>query len=293
MSILVVLAFGSLMALAAAFACWPILRGRRIRPASRVLLAASVLSLLLAIGGGLYLILGSPHLAARSVAAPVATDLRGLVAELAWRVRERPNDALGWTLLGRGYLTLNDPADAAAAFRRALIIAAPQQRPMLYSAYGESLARAAGGTVGPEAEDAFTKAVQANPKDFAARFYLGEAYAARHDTRRALALWERLLSDAPLNAPWRAELVDRIALLKAQNGANAPDVGAMVSRLDARLRNHPNDPEGWQRLIRAYAVLGDTRRALTALTDARNALKTNSAALAQLSAESRELNLQK
>jgi cytochrome c-type biogenesis protein CcmH len=34
-------------------------------------------------------------------------------------------------------------------------------------------------------------------------------------------------------------------------------IRAMVARLAARLKARPDDPEGWGRLIRSYAVLGD------------------------------------
>jgi cytochrome c-type biogenesis protein CcmH len=161
----------------------------------------------------------------------------------------------------------------------------------LYSAYGEALTLSAEGTVSDEAQKAFEAALAQNPKDFAARYYLGVAYAARRDDGRALALWESLLADAPPNATWREDLVDRIALLRSRNGS-VPDVGAMVRSLAVRLRSHPNDPDGWQRLVRAWAVLGDTGKAQSALRDARNALRNDSAALAQLSLEAKHLKLE-
>jgi cytochrome c-type biogenesis protein CcmH len=195
-------------------------------------------------------------------------------------------------LLGRGYLTLGDANDAAAAFRRAIPVSLPAQRPELYSAYGEALTLAAGGAVPGEAERAFAAALAANPKDFASRYYLGLAYASRRDTRRALALWDSLLADAPPNASWRAELVDRMALLRAKTG-NQPDVSAMVASLAERLKTQPNDFDGWERLIRAYSVLGDNRRANGALAQARSALKADPEALARLSLEARQLKLER
>jgi cytochrome c-type biogenesis protein CcmH len=236
--------------------------------------------------------LGQPSLAARTLSGPSANDLPGLVAVLASRVRERPSDVRGWTLLGRGYLTLHDASDAAAAFRRAIAVAPPADRAQLYSAYGEALTSAAGGAVTPEAEAAFQSALSGDPKDFASRYYLGLAYAARRDKPRALALWGSLLTDAPANAPWRAELVDRMALLKGEGGP-APDIGAMIASLAQQLRMHPDDPAGWERLIRAYSVLGDTQKARQALADARAALKTDSAARARLALEARQLQLEK
>jgi cytochrome c-type biogenesis protein CcmH len=286
------LIFGMLALAAVAFACWPVLRKQDKTVPGRAVLAAALAALVLGIGGGMYLMLGHPLLAVRSFSGPSPGDLTGLVAALADRIRERPNDPRGWILLGRGYLTVQDPVDAAAAFHRALSIAPSAARSPIYSAYGEALTLAAGGAVTTEAEAAFQNALRGDPKDFASRYCLGLAYASRRDRSRALAVWESLLADAPRNASWRAELADRIALLKADS-STPPDIGAMVATLAQRLKSHSEDAEGWQRLIRAYAVLGDTRRATQALVEGRAALRNDPKSLGRLALEARELKLEK
>ncbi|HEY1836801.1 MAG TPA: tetratricopeptide repeat protein [Rhizomicrobium sp.] len=291
MAVLPVLIFLALLLGAIAFACWPILRRREQALPRRVFLAAAVALVVLGIGTGIYLMLGRPYLAERAV-APRDNDLRSLVAQLSVRVLQTPNDPRGWTLLGKGYLTLGDANDAAAAFRRAVPLTAPPQQAVLLAAEGEALTMAAGGIVPPDAETMFHQALRLAPQDFAARYYLGLAYATRRDNVHALSLWQGLLADAPANAPWRGTVVDRIAALKAQSGA-APDIGAMVAGLAARLHDKPDDPQGWQRLIRAYAVLGDNAKAHTALADARAAAKSNTQALAALSVEAKSLKLEK
>src|SRR5512142_3359632 len=106
--IVVIIIFGLLTLAAVAFVCWPVLRRSDQRMQARALLAATLAAIVLGIGGGLYVMLGEPELAARAVTGPSSHDLRGLIAVLAQRVRARPNDPRGWTLLGRGYLTLGD-----------------------------------------------------------------------------------------------------------------------------------------------------------------------------------------
>jgi cytochrome c-type biogenesis protein CcmH len=105
-------------------------------------------------------------------------------------------------------------------------------------------------------------------------------------------LWNSLLADAPPDAPWRAELVDRIALLSGSAGA-APDIGAMVASLAERLRKQPEDAAGWERLIRAYSVLGDTTKARAALRSGRAALESDPQAQARLNLEARRLKLER
>jgi cytochrome c-type biogenesis protein CcmH len=281
--------FGALALLAALFASWPILRARDTRlPARLLLLGAAALSVL-AVGGGLYVAEGTPSLALRSLSPP--TNIPALIAALARRSREKSFNATGWMLLGRGYLSLGDAGDAAAAFRRAVETAPRDARPGLLSAYGEALTLAASGAVTPEAEAAFRAAVAGNPKDFAGRYYLGLAYAARGDRATALRYWQALLADAPAGAPWRGPLLDRIAALRAQTGT-APDISAMVAGLAARLTAHPADPDGWERLVRAYAVLGERDKAHAALSAARTALRGDARALAALEVEAVSLKLE-
>jgi len=290
-----IIVFTLLLLLAAAFVAWPVLRLKDKPRNARVAMAAALVLLILGIGGGLYLVLGRPDLALRNNQdALKGHDVRGLVALLAEKVRDTPDDPRGFVFLGRGYLTLNDPDMAAKAFARALTLEQRQRKiePGLYSAYGEALTRAAAGAVTPDAENAFRSALTLDPRDPAARYYLGLAYAARGQAPQALSLWESLLADLP-PSPLRSELVDRVAGLKARTGGGAPDISAMVAGLAARLKTEPNDPEGWQRLVRAYSVLGDTEKAKAALADARKAMAKNPSALAALDAEAKDRKLDK
>jgi cytochrome c-type biogenesis protein CcmH len=276
--------------IAAAFAVWPIIRRRSDR--GRWILAAAVALFVLGAGGVLYLDLGHPELATRALQGDNARDLNSLIGRLGTVVRGRPSDPRGWAILGRAYLTAGDPGDAAKAFSRAISAAQAlgQPAPFLYSAYGESLTQAASGAVTPEAEAAFGKALAGDPKDKAARYFLGITAAARGDTNRALSLWQSLLADVPAESAVHQDLVDRIARLSGAAGS-APDISAMVAGLAARLRSQPNDGAGWQRLIRAYSVLGEKDKARAALADARKAMAAQSDQIAALGAEQKALGL--
>jgi cytochrome c-type biogenesis protein CcmH len=56
----------------------------------------------------------------------------------------------------------------------------------------------------------------------------------------------------------------------------------MVAGLDERLRQAPDDPEGWKRLVRSYMVLGRTEQARDALERGAAALGTGTRAAADL-----------
>ena len=187
-------------------------------------------------------------------------------------------------------MTAGDPGDAAKAFARAIKAeqAFGHVQSFLYSAYGEALSQQALGAVTPDAEAAFTSALEVDPQDRAARYFLGLAYAARGDANRALALWKSLLDEVPPNTAIHQDLVDRIAGLTARR-AGPPDISAMIAGLAARLKAHPDNGAGWQRLIRSYAVLGDKDKARAALSDARKAMAAEPDQLKALDGERKEL----
>ncbi len=79
-------------------------------------------------------------------------------------------------------------------------------------------------------------------------------------------------------------------MLTAQSGA-APDPKAMVAMLADRLKQNPNDAGGWQRLIRAYMVLGERAEAQDALVTARKTFAGQQDALDALDAQAKQLKL--
>ncbi|HEX4303655.1 MAG TPA: tetratricopeptide repeat protein [Rhizomicrobium sp.] len=289
MSVLAYLILAAVGALACGFALWPI--WARGAGRGRLVLGGAALLFMLGIGGGLYVYFGHPFLAERTLQGANARDLNALIGRLATAVRGHPEDPRGWALLGQAYATAHDPQDASRAFGRAIETAQGRGLDLspLYSAYGETLTQASAGAVTPDAEAAFTQALATNPRDQASRYYLGLAAAARGNAPQALAYWNSLLADVPANSPVHADLVDRIAGLTARSGGGAPNIADMVAGLAARLKANPDDPVGWQRLIRAYAVLGDKDKARAALGDARKAARADQ--ISALDAEAKELGL--
>lgn len=276
--------------LAIGFAALPVWQEKALK--GRYLLIGAIALALLGVGGGTYWMLGQPYLAWRSAQGVQTRDVGGLIALLIRRVRQAPDDIQAWIYLGRGYMGAGDAGDAAKAYARAVAIANRTGHPNagLDSIYGEALVSAEGGQVSDEAAQAFRAALQLDPKEPASRFFLGDALAAHGDKARALALWNGLLAEAPANSPLHQALVDRIAMLTAQSGG-APDPKAMVAMLAARLKENPNDAAGWQRLIRAYVVLGERAEAQDALSTARKTFASQHDVGDALDQEAKQLKL--
>jgi cytochrome c-type biogenesis protein CcmH len=287
MIVVLILIFSLVALAAAAFVVLPLLRTREASTETakhRSWLAVGAGLATMALGLGVYALLGQPQIALSDLTGPSRTDYRALITTLARRMPQRPGDIEGWALLGRGYLALGNPAQAEKAFARAVDAAKALQGgapPELLSNYGEAMAENA-GQVTKEAEAVFRQVLDQDPKDLVSRYYVGLALASRGDKASALQLWESVLADAPPNTPWRSSLVDQVAALKAQSGGAAPNPMAMVQQLATRLESNPDDINGWVMLIRAYAVLGDKPKAMAALVRARNVFANQAPAQAAL-----------
>jgi cytochrome c-type biogenesis protein CcmH len=297
MIVLLILIFGSLAFLAAAFAVVPLYRRTHGEGRTRLVLAGGAGLAVLVCGLGAYAFLGQPQLALRALQGPDNSDFPSLISALADRIRERPNDVQGWVLLGRGYLALGRPDQAVKALGRAVTLAKAQEGRAspnfladLLVSYGQALALQ-GDTIPKEAEAAFREAVEEDPKNVEGRYYLGFAYAQRGDAGAALKIWEGLAADAPPDAPWRKTLIDQMAALKSRatpGTAGPPNIAAMVQRLASRLEANPKDIDGWVMLIRAYAVLGDKDKAAAALAKARALFAGDADALRALDAQAKD-----
>jgi cytochrome c-type biogenesis protein CcmH len=69
-------------------------------------------------------------------------------------------------------------------------------------------------------------------------------------------------------------------------------IEGMVARLAQRMAENGSDVDGWLRLIKAYSVLGERDKALTAAANARSALAGNSDNLRRIGELTKELGLE-
>ena len=212
----------------------------RDAPHSRAILAAILAAVLPLAAGGLYFWQGAPTMDAGSgsesaEARPTEddADMTTLVRRLAERMKERPDDARGWRLLGRSLSSLERFSEAARAYGRASELLPADAD--LRSLHGEALAAASRGRVTAGAERAFAAALRIDPKEPRARFYLGLAALQKGDRDGALERWRALEGDSPEGAEWLPMLRGRIASL-------AP--GTESGRLPARRAKTSPRPSG-------------------------------------------------
>lgn len=195
-----------------------------------------------------------------------------MVAVLENVIGERGGDPEAYGFLAQAQMASGNPAGAGRAMRRAIELA--PQRADLWEGLGETLLVEAEGEVTPQAKRAFEEALKRDPKSVNARFHLARAQILSGQREEGLAAWRALAADLPATDPRRAAVQQAIASAQNQPAPQIEEgqmaaVQGMVASLAARLAEQPDDPEGWVRLVRSYAVLGDTINRDAALTKAK------------------------
>jgi cytochrome c-type biogenesis protein CcmH len=287
---------------------------------------AFILLCLPVIGLAGYLEIGSPGTPDAPLAARIENpgdDVGLLVAKVERHLASNPEDGNGWNVLAPVYFRIGRLPDAELAYRNAIRILGPDAERM--NGLGETLVLRSDGIVTDDAQMAFQAALKLEPNNPRADFYLALALEQSGRRAEALAAFQAIATASPPTAPWMSLVNQHIAANSAGVPlANAPAasvqptapaalgnpsaddianaqsmsegdrsemIRGMVASLDARLKEDPNNFEGWMRLVRSYAMLKDKERAQAALKDGLKAFPADGAEGQQLIAMATELGL--
>ncbi|MFZ5690693.1 MAG: c-type cytochrome biogenesis protein CcmI [Pseudomonadota bacterium] len=269
--------------------------------------AAALIALILlpALAGTLYIRLGSPQLPGAPLAGRMDAPLQNrsidsLVAQVEAHLEKNPDDGQGWQVVAPVYMRMgrfNDAVRARAQVIRLLGSTAEREADL-----GEAQVAAANGVVTADAKATFERALRADAGNVKAQYFSGLAAEQDGKPQEAARIWRAMLAAAPANAPFRplirqslarvepnarAETARAVEPKAAQPGPTQEDMAAaqqltpeqrqemirgMVDRLAERLKTDSSDFEGWLRLVRAYAVMGDKEKARDAFNSARNTI---------------------
>ena len=236
---------------------------------------------------GLYVVQGRPGLpdqpyakrvAEWKAADPATLEPEQIAAVLEDVVASRPKDVEPLVFLAKARSVAGDLSGAEAALRKAVRLA--PKRGDIWSLLGETFVMEAKGQVGADAKLAFGEALKVDPDDLRARYYLARGKIADGDVPGGLSDWRALRAGLPADSREWTALGREIAQVEAAGGLPAAEpaagqnpqvqnmIAGMVDGLAARLANAPDDPDGWVRLVRAYAVLGQAAKRDAALATA-------------------------
>jgi cytochrome c-type biogenesis protein CcmH len=250
------------------------------------------------------------------------------IAKLEARLRQDPDNAADWRMLGWSLFETGDLMRAAEAYRRAAQV--EPNNAENWSSLGEAL-QTASRDVSPEAAEAFKRAVSIDPRDPRARYFLGVQADLAGNHAQAIDGWIALLKDTPPGAVWENDLRrtilqvaerEKISItgrIPAASPAAAGSVATaaipgptpeqlaaassippgqqdemvqgMVGRLAARLETNPKDADGWIRLMRSYKVLNEGTKAQDALRKGTAAFNGDAATQARIRKAADELGI--
>jgi cytochrome c-type biogenesis protein CcmH len=148
----------------------------------------------------LYLQLGTP--AALEPQAQVAAAPQGhtggdstatmeqLVASLAAKLQQEPENPEGWFMLGRSYMSMGRYVEAAEAFQRVLDQVGDDPTVMLR--YADAQAMAQGGKISGKPFEMIKKALLLNPDDATGLWLAGLGYEEQGEYELAVQHWRKL-----------------------------------------------------------------------------------------------------
>lgn len=169
-------------------------------PARKPWLAAAAAGIAVpAIAFGVYLAVGTPT----AVNPPVASHANGvddkqivaMVEALAQKVRERPDDAQGWSLLARSMGALGRFDEAVQAYEHLTKIATPDAA--MLSDYADALGMSQGRSLAGRPYELARQALKLDPHYPKALALAGTAALDAGDYQAALGYWQSLAAELP------------------------------------------------------------------------------------------------
>jgi cytochrome c-type biogenesis protein CcmH len=210
-----------------------------------------------ALAFGMYAAVGNP--AATDVKAIAKVDdahddarIAEMVETLARKMRERPDDARGWSLLARSYASLGRFKDAADAYAH-LAKLVPDD-PDVLADYADMLAMAQDRKLAGKPAELARAALKIDPDHRKALALAGTAALDAGDYAAARAHWQRLADGIPADSPERAQVlavIDEVQQRAAAAGkplppapvGRAPKPADKLAKAPEKLAKAPEKPE--------------------------------------------------
>jgi len=155
-----------------------------------------------------------------------AQQFEALVSRLAARLKDNPEDAEGWMMLGRSYAALGRYGEASEAYAKAA--ARMPRDAQLLADYADALAMAQGRTLQGEPEKIILRALAIDPDNVKALLLAGTAAFNRNAYPAAIRHWERVLRLIPAES----DMVQRVqaSIAEARSLAGSPDGKTQVAK---------------------------------------------------------------
>lgn len=153
-------------------------------------------------------------------------QMEGMVAGLAEKLKNRPDDVEGWNMLARSYNALGRFPEASKAYEH-LVKLVPNDANLL-SDYADTLAMAMNRTLQGEPERIVDRALSIDPNNVKALALSGSAAFERGDYAKAAAQWQRILALVPADSDAARSTQGSIAEAQRMMGQARPGEQAVA-----------------------------------------------------------------
>jgi cytochrome c-type biogenesis protein CcmH len=153
--------------------------------------------------------------------APHATgadQIAAMTDKLSQRLKEKPDDVEGWSMLARSYSVLGRHADALKAYEKASNLR--KDDPTLLADYADSLAVNNNSSLEGEPMKLVDRALRLDPKNLKALYLAGTYAFNKKDYSSAITFWEKLVQVGPPGNVFANQVEP--AIVEARNLAGLP-----------------------------------------------------------------------
>jgi cytochrome c-type biogenesis protein CcmH len=173
------------------------------------------------LAGSLYLSLGNYQAISHSAEMAVDPDtlklaeINKMVDGLAEKMKNNPDDAQGWLMLGRSYKVLEQFPKAVDAFAHAYRLLGDQTEVMLL--YADAIAYASDKNLAGKPTELVFKALALEPDNMTALWLSGMAKAQQGDAVTAIKLWKKLEALLPPGSDSQQEIQGLLAKIEGES----------------------------------------------------------------------------
>jgi len=220
-------------------------------------LVITLLSIILPISAlGFYYVVGKPESFSLSKLSasqqripqdqktPTNSEITQMLLTIEDRLKNKPDDAEGWSILSSTYLKIGRYDDAKRSLINLMRIKGESAE--LLTSIADATGRAAGGNLVGEPQELLSRALAINPEFSQALWMAGLASAQSQDSANAIKYWSQLLpllSDSPVQQEELRKLIQQAqtGLANQQSGNTTNSTTAVTSANTSDNKNSTED----------------------------------------------------
>jgi len=151
-----------------------------------------------------------------------------MVAKLAARLQQQPDDLKGWVMLARSYTILQRYPEAETAYANVLRLGGGENANLL-SDYADAMAMANGGRFNEKAGALLARALELDPGNVKGLWLAGHWKNQSGDYAGALDYWQQAAMKLPPDSEDAQVIAEQISQVQAQLGIKAPAVPTVAA----------------------------------------------------------------